>query len=40
VLPAWRAQPLPVSIVYSHNRHLSARVRAFVDWVASVLVVS
>ncbi len=40
VLPAWRAQPLPVSIVYSHNRHMSSRVRAFVDWVASVLVVS
>ncbi len=28
VLPEWRPQPLPVSIVYSHNRHLSARVRA------------
>ncbi len=40
VLPEWRAQPLPVSIVYSHNRHMSSRVRAFVDWVASVLVVS
>ncbi|SHH67583.1 LysR family transcriptional regulator [Massilia sp. CF038] len=39
VLPAWRAPPLPVAIVYSHNRHLSPRVRAFVDWVASVLVV-
>lgn len=40
VLPAWRAAPLPVSIVYAHNRHLSARVRVFVDWAASVLVVS
>jgi LysR family transcriptional regulator for bpeEF and oprC len=40
VLPAWRAAPLPVSIVYAHNRHLSARVRVFVDWVASVLVVA
>lgn len=39
VLPTWRAPPLPVAIVYSHNRHLSPRVRAFVDWVASVLVV-
>jgi DNA-binding transcriptional LysR family regulator len=38
VLPAWRAPPLPVSIVYSHNRHLSPRVRAFVDWVAGVVV--
>ncbi|WP_426103619.1 LysR family transcriptional regulator [Massilia sp. TSP1-1-2] len=40
VLPAWRAGPLPVSIVYAHNRHMSSRVRAFVDWVASVLVLA
>jgi LysR family transcriptional regulator for bpeEF and oprC len=39
ILPDFRAQALPVSIVYAHNRHMSARVRAFVDWVASVLVV-
>ena len=39
VMPEWRPAPLPVSVVYSHNRHLSARVRAFVDWVAEVLVV-
>ena len=40
ILPAWRPQALPVSIVYAHNRHMSARVRTFVDWVASVLVLS
>jgi LysR family transcriptional regulator, regulator for bpeEF and oprC len=40
VLPQWRAGPLPVSVVYAHNRHLSPRVRAFVDWVVSVLVVA
>ena len=37
VLPKWRPAPLPVSVVYSHNRHLSARVRVFVDWVVGVL---
>ena len=37
VLPRWRARPLAVQVVYAHNRHLSPRVRAFVDWVASVL---
>ena len=37
VLPKWRPQALPVSVVYSHNRHLSPRVRVFVDWVARVL---
>jgi len=37
VLPGWRPAPLPVSIIYSHNRHLSPRVRVFVDWLAEVL---
>ena len=40
VLPKWRPQALPVSVVYSHNKHLSPRVRVFVDWVASVLSVN
>ena len=39
VLSKWRARPMPVNVVYAHNRHLSPRVRAFVDWVASVLQV-
>lgn len=37
ILPQWRPAPLPLSIVYAHNRHLSPRVRVFVDWLASVL---
>lgn len=37
VLPQWKPAPLPVSIVYSHNRHLSPRVRVFVDWLAHVM---
>ncbi|MQA42295.1 LysR family transcriptional regulator [Rugamonas aquatica] len=37
ILPAWRPAPLPLSIIYAHNRHLSPRVRVFVDWLASVL---
>ena len=37
VLPQWRPAPLPVSIIYSHNRHLSPRVRVFVDWLAEIL---
>jgi len=37
VLPQWKPAPLPLNIVYSHNRHLSPRVRVFVDWLASVL---
>jgi LysR family transcriptional regulator, regulator for bpeEF and oprC len=39
VMPDLRPAPLPVSVVYAHNRQMSPRVRAFVDWVAGVLVV-
>jgi LysR family transcriptional regulator for bpeEF and oprC len=37
VLPEWRPASMPLNIVYSHNRHLSPRVKVFVDWLASVL---
>ena len=37
VLPAYRPEPLPVSVVYSHNRQMTPRVRVFVDWIAGVL---
>jgi LysR family transcriptional regulator for bpeEF and oprC len=36
VLPAWRPVPMPISAVYPHNRHLSPKVRVFVDWVAEM----
>jgi LysR family transcriptional regulator, regulator for bpeEF and oprC len=32
VLPDWDAGSLPLYIMYPRNRHLSARLRAFVDW--------
>lgn len=38
VLPQWRPAPLPLSIVTSHSRHLSPRVRVFVDWLAGLLM--
>ena len=34
VLGEWDAEPLPIHVVYAPNRHLSNRVRVFVDWVA------
>lgn len=40
VLSKWRPAPLPVSVVYSHNKHLSPRVRVFVDWLTGVLAVA
>lgn len=36
VLSQWRPSPLPISAVYLQNRHLSPKVRAFVDWVAAL----
>ncbi|MEK7946222.1 LysR family transcriptional regulator [Pigmentiphaga sp. YJ18] len=37
VLPAWHYMTQPVHIVYPTNRHLSARVRVFVDWVIDMV---
>lgn len=36
ILPDWKQPPLPVHVVYPPNRHLSAKVRAFVDWAADL----
>ena len=36
VLPEWTAAALPLVILYPRNRHLSAKVRAFADWAASL----
>ncbi|MDL9997008.1 LysR family transcriptional regulator [Variovorax sp. J22P240] len=36
VLPGWEPPPHPVYVVYPPNRHLSAKLRAFVDWVVEV----
>jgi LysR family transcriptional regulator for bpeEF and oprC len=36
ILSDWRSDPLPIHVVYPQNRHLSAKVRAFVEWVAEL----
>ncbi|RSZ56775.1 LysR family transcriptional regulator [Massilia atriviolacea] len=36
VLPHMAPRPMPVSVLYPHNRHLSPRVRAFAGWLAEV----
>jgi len=36
LLPEWRCDPLPVHVVYPHNRHLSAKVRVFVEWISEL----
>lgn len=37
ILPEWRSPPLPIQAVYAPNRHLSARVRHFIDFLATSL---
>ncbi|QIB36400.1 LysR family transcriptional regulator [Ancylobacter pratisalsi] len=40
VLPGWRSAPVVLYVVYAPNRHLSSRLRVFVDWVAERLATS
>ena len=37
VLEDWESEPLPVYVVYPPNRHLSSKLRVFVDWVVDLL---
>ncbi|WP_028103620.1 LysR family transcriptional regulator [Pseudoduganella violaceinigra] len=37
VLDDWVTDPLPIHVVYPQNRHLSAKVRVFVEWVADLM---
>ena len=37
VLPEWRTGPVPLYVVYPPNRHLSNKVRVFVDWLVPLL---
>lgn len=36
ILSQWCVEPLPLFVVFPPNRHLSARLRVFVDWVADL----
>jgi DNA-binding transcriptional LysR family regulator len=36
ILRDWSSEPLPLHIVYPPNRHLSNRLRVFVDWIAGL----
>lgn len=36
VLADWTSDPIPIHVVYPPNRHLSSKLRVFVDWVAEL----
>lgn len=37
VLPGHRAAPMPVNLLYASRRHLSRRLRAFIEWVGKAV---
>ena len=37
ILPDWNHEPMPIYIVYPQTRHVTNKVRVFVDWVAKLL---
>lgn len=37
LLEDWDAEPIPVYVVYPPNRHLSSKLRVFVDWVVELI---
>ena len=36
VLADWVPEPLPLHVVYAENRHLSGKIRVFVDWIGEL----
>jgi LysR family transcriptional regulator, regulator for bpeEF and oprC len=36
VLGDWFPEPAPLNVVYPQNRHLSSKIRVFVDWIAEL----
>lgn len=37
LLPQYRAEPMPVSLIYPHRRNLSRRVHLFMEWLTGVM---
>lgn len=35
----WRIEPMPLYVAFAPNRHLSARLRVFIDWVVELMTV-
>ena len=40
VLEEWQPEPLPIHVLYPANRHLSSKVRVFIDWAAELFAKS
>lgn len=40
ILPDWKCETVVIYVVYSPNRHLSSRLRVFIDWIAEIFSTS
>jgi len=36
-LPNWQLPPMPMHVMFPPNRHMSQRLRVFIDWVVEAL---
>ncbi|MNY74616.1 LysR substrate binding domain protein [compost metagenome] len=36
LLPQHRPPPLPMTVLYPHHRHLTPRLRVFIDWLVEL----
>jgi len=37
VMPSYRAEPMPMTLLYPHRQHLSRRLQVFADWLEALL---
>ncbi len=34
---SWRLDPMPLYVAFAPNRHVSAKLRVFIDWIAEIM---
>lgn len=37
ILPQWRLDPMALHVAYPENRHISAKLRVFIDWIVELM---
>lgn len=38
ILPEFTAEPMPITLLYPHRRHVAKRVQVFMDWIAELML--
>jgi len=39
VFADWRLEPMPLYVAFPPNRHVSAKLRVFIEWIAALIAV-